>query len=110
MGDLLIPIVSAILFIVIIIALSYFIKKFGKNGVFFGNNINTGNMKVVERLSLGSDKSLLIVEVCGKAKLIGVSNEITLLCDINSEDVKTPEPINFSSILDSIKRNKNDKT
>lgn len=108
-GDFLVAIVSVLLFITILITIAYCIKKYGKNSVFFGNNIDTKNIKVIERLPLGGDRSLLIVEICGDTKLLGVSNEITLLCDIDAEKIKIAEPVNFSSILDSIKRNKNDK-
>lgn len=53
------------------------------------------NMKILERINLGPDKMLLLVSVCGKCMVLGVtSNHTEKICDLEqTEDelVDVPE-------------------
>lgn len=41
------------------------------------------NMKILERINLGPDKMLLLVSVCGKCMVLGVtSNHTEKICDL----------------------------
>jgi flagellar protein FliO/FliZ len=114
-------IIMVVLFLVILIALSYVIKMYAKrNGNFKGTFGGTfggipKNMNVIERLPLGQDKSLLIVEVADKTLLIGVTNQnITCVSELDPKTILTPpppEPISFSKILENVtNKGKNKKT
>ena len=44
-------------------------------------------MRVVERINMGPDKMLLLVNVCGKYMLVGVTSQrIEKLCDLGEEE------------------------
>ncbi len=45
---------------------------------------DTKHMKILERINLGPDKMLLLVSVCGKCMVIGVTtNHTEKICDID---------------------------
>ena len=51
------------------------------------------NMKILERINLGPDKMLLLVSICGKCMVLGVtSNHTEKICDIDlSEEELMPK-------------------
>lgn len=51
------------------------------------------NMKILERINLGPDKMLLLVSVCGKCMVLGVTaNHAEKICDLEqSEEELTPK-------------------
>lgn len=57
---------------------------------------STRNMKILERVNLGPDKMLLLVSVCGKCMVLGVtSNHTEKICDLEqTEDELFPKDEN----------------
>jgi flagellar protein FliO/FliZ len=52
------------------------------------------NMKILERINLGQDKMLLLVSVCGKCMVLGVtSNHTEKICELEqTEEELTKKP------------------
>ncbi|MGN0612714.1 MAG: flagellar biosynthetic protein FliO [Porcipelethomonas sp.] len=78
-GSVLLALVSFIL----ILYLAYFAtKKMGKRMSFRG--VRNKNIKIVESVSVGQNKALMIVETAGKTLLVGVTqNQITLISELD---------------------------
>lgn len=84
-GDLLQVIGTFIMVVLILILAFVMTKRIGKGAIRYQNS---SNMKVLERVLLGQDKSLLIVQVGSKYCLIGVTQSgIQLLMELQEEDV-----------------------
>lgn len=50
------------------------------------------NMKILERVSLGPDKMVLLVSVCGRCMVLGVtSGHIEKICDIEQTEQELAE-------------------
>ncbi len=74
------------------------------------------NMKILERINLGPDKMLLLVSVCGKCMVLGVtSNHAEKICDLEQTEeelTKLPEGGNpsfgqsFKTILSDMMKKK----
>lgn len=76
------------------------------------------NMKILERINLGPDKMLLLVSVCGKCMVLGVTaNHTEKICDLeqteeelaavpesNGENPSFKE--SFKIVLENMKRKK----
>lgn len=76
------------------------------------NSRGNKNIKILESVSLGQNKALMIVEVTGKTLLIGItSNEITLLSELDGENFKieenekNAETMDFSKALKKVLEN-----
>jgi len=116
-SDFLFAIVGVVLFTVIIVTLAIFIKRYGKQGVFFNSHNEKQNIKIIERLAVAPDKFLIILDVCGEILLLGVSSQnISLIKELDADNVilppeaKLPQPIlKFSEILENIKKKGKDK-
>ena len=74
-----------LLVFVLILYLAYFAtKKMGKRLSFKG--VGNKNIKIVESVSLGQNKAIMIIESAGKTLLIGMTqNEITLISELDGE-------------------------
>lgn len=72
----------------IILYLAYMATKImGKRMTINGKG--NKNIKILESVSLGQNKALMIIEVTGKTLLIGItSNEITLVSELDSKNLK----------------------
>lgn len=77
------------------------------------------NMRILERINLGPDKMLLLVSVCGKCMVLGVtSNHTEKICDLEeTEEELTARPEqgsggnpsfgeSFKIILENMKKKK----
>ena len=76
------------------------------------------NMKILERINLGPDKMLLLVSVCGKCMVLGVTSSHTeKICDLEqTEEELTAVPENnggnptfkesFKTVLENMKKKK----
>lgn len=67
---------------------------------------DTRHLKVLERVNLGPDKMLLIVSVCGKCMLLGVTTQGTeKICDLDEteEELIAKQPQSFPTISESFK-------
>ena len=66
------------------------------------------HLKVLERVNLGPDKMLLIVSVCGKCMLLGVTSQSTeKICDLDETEeqlcAKAADRQNFPTFTESFK-------
>lgn len=63
------------------------------------------NMKVLERINLGPDKMLLLISVCGKCMVLGVtSNHTEKICDLEfTEEELTAQKGENPSFKESFK-------
>lgn len=66
------------------------------------------HLKVLERVNLGPDKMLLIVSVCGKCMLLGVTSQSTeKICDLDETEeelcAKHADRQNFPTFTESFK-------
>ncbi len=105
--------VSSVVIVIVILLLAYFSTKY-IGGVSRGRGISK-NMKVIEMITLGQDKTLAIVKVGEKYLLVGVasgqinvmrelSEEELVFDEINQEGGQLPD---FKSILNTtLKRSK----
>lgn len=85
----------------LIFFLFYALKKLNK-----GITVKSGNrLKVLDRVNIGRDSMLLIVSVCGKVMLLGVTPQrVDKLQDLDiSEDeyMSMEQPPDFKSVLAS---------
>ena len=67
---------------------------------------DTRHLKVLERVNLGPDKMLLIVSVCGKCILLGVTTQSTeKICDLDEteEELLAKQSQSFPTISESFK-------
>lgn len=76
------------------------------------------HLKVLERVNLGPDKMLLIVSVCGKCMLLGVTSQSTeKICDLDETEeqlcAKKTDGGTFPTVSESLKmvfgKKKNEK-
>lgn len=80
-------IVTLIIFIVILYLAYITTKSLGKRYSIF--NTQEKNIKILDYLKIGNDKTLMIVKVGGKALLIGVSKEhMEYICDVDEENLE----------------------
>lgn len=88
MGDIgdFLQLIGTFIVVVLILILAFVMtKRIGKTAIRYQNS---SNMKVLERVLLGQDKSLLIVQVGNKYCLIGVAQSgIQLLLELTEEDI-----------------------
>lgn len=79
----------------IIFLLFWLMKKLNKHVMVSDSR----NMKILERINLGPDKMLLLVSICGKCMVLGVTSSHTeKICDLqqteeelmSKEDATTP--------------------
>jgi len=91
----------AFLGFVVVLLLTYYATRFMAGH--FGNITGQGKMKLREKLPLGKDKCIAIVEVDGRMMLIGISeqniNLLTDLPDLNANDFKTETNVDFGKVL-----------
>ncbi len=83
----------------LIFFLFYALKKLNK-----GISVKSGNrLKVLDRVNIGRDGMLLIVSVCGKVMLLGVTaQKVDKLCDLDiseEEYLRMEQPPDFKSVL-----------
>ena len=96
--------------ILILIAAYYVTKKIGKTSNPF--NSQSSHIKLIDRLGIARDKSLMIVQVANKGYLIGVSGQsITTIAVLNEEEMaafqkpQEDEPTMVGAFIDTLKSN-----
>lgn len=92
-----------------ILVLAYFTTRLmGKR--LPGGSPCAGQMKVLDRLPLGQDKALLIVQVAGRTLLLGVAaHAVSLLCTLDAGEIELPptqENAPFMGILKDMIKNR----
>lgn len=95
----------------VILYLAYLATKILGKRMTIGGRGNK-NIKILESVPLGQNKSLMIVEAAGKTFLLGItSNEISLVSELNGENLvadgsdKNAETMEFSSALKKVLEN-----
>ncbi|MFZ2538302.1 MAG: flagellar biosynthetic protein FliO [Oscillospiraceae bacterium] len=91
-----------------VVALAYYVSKWlSKRCAVQGQN--TKYLKVIDRIALGQDRTLCIVQVGDKAMLLGVTqHNIGKICDINIEDlpkVQSGQGTSFANTLKNTLKN-----
>ncbi len=67
----------------LVFVLFWLMKKLNSR-VYMGSS---RNLKIIERVNIGQDKCLLLISVCGKCMVIGVSqNHTEKLCDLDQTE------------------------
>lgn len=95
----------------LVFLLFWLMKKFNARVSLYDSK----NMKILERINLGPDKMLLLVSVCGKCMVLGVTSGHTeKICEleqteeeltaVNGENPSFKE--SFKMVLDNMKRKK----
>lgn len=76
-------IMSLIGVLALVLVVFWLMKKWTKRVGLYDSK----NMKILERISLGPDKMLLLVSICGKCMVIGVtSNHTEKICDLEQTE------------------------
>lgn len=95
----------------VILYLAYLATKILGKRMTIGGRGNK-NIKILESVPLGQNKSLMIVEAAGKTFLLGItSNEISLVSELDGENLvadssdKNAETMEFSSALKKVLEN-----
>lgn len=85
----------------LVFLLFWIMKKFNARVSLYDSK----NMKILERINLGPDKMLLLISVCGKCMVIGVtSSHAEKICDVDlDEDILTAKPEETPSFKESFK-------
>lgn len=96
----------------LVFLLFWIMKKFNMRTSVYSSK----NMKIIERINLGPDKMLLLVSICGKCMVLGVtSNHTEKICDLEQSEeeitaVKDEEnpsfKESFKTVLGSFKKKK----
>lgn len=95
----------------LVFVLFWIMKKFNARVSLYDSK----NMKILERINLGPDKMLLLVSVCGKCMVLGVTSSHTeKICELEQteEELCAPSGENpsfkesFKTVLDNMKRKK----
>ena len=85
----------------LIFVLFYFLKKLNRR-----ISVSGGRLKVLDRIGIGRDGMLLVVSVCGKVMLVGVTaHRIDKLCDLDvteEEYAADRQGTDFVSVLSAV--------
>lgn len=95
-------VLMVILVFILILYMAYFAtKKLGKRLSFKG--VGNKNIKIIESISVGQNKAIMIVQSAGKTMLLGITqNGINLISELDEEklylndDDKTGQTMKFS--------------
>ena len=67
----------------LVFVLFWIMKKFNARNALY----STKNMRILERINLGPDKMLLLVSICGKCMVLGVTSRHTeKICDLEESE------------------------
>ncbi|MDE7361265.1 MAG: flagellar biosynthetic protein FliO [Oscillospiraceae bacterium] len=95
----------------LVFVLFWIMKKFNARVSLYDSK----NMKILERINLGPDKMLLLVSVCGKCMVLGVTSSHTeKICELEQTEeeltaVNGDNPSfteSFKTVLENMKRKK----
>ena len=69
----------------LVFVLFWIMKKFNARTTLY----NSKNMRILERINLGPDKMLLLVSICGKCMVLGVTSGHTeKICDLEESEAE----------------------
>ena len=104
--------------VVVIIVLAYLFTKYvaGRSGSFLGARSGTGQFKVLARLSLGREQSLVLVQAGERHLLLGVApSGVSLVAELTGEEAQAlcarptpdqPAPPSFGEALRTVLKQK----
>lgn len=101
-------VLMVILVFILILYLAYFAtKKLGKRLSFKG--VGNKNIKIIESISVGQNKAIMIIQSAGKTMLIGITqNGINLISELDDEklclndDGKNSQTMKFSESFKTV--------
>lgn len=104
---------GTLLLFVVILYLAYLTTKMIGKKYSLGNTGNK-NLKILDNMGIGQDKSLAIVEAGGKTVLIGISKEhIEYICDVDKnllvKDEKVQNPASAFEFAEILKKTASQK-
>lgn len=104
---------GTLLLFVVILYLAYLTTKMIGKKYSLGNTGNK-NLKILDNMGIGQDKSLAIVEAGGKTVLIGISREhIEYICDVDKtqlvKDEKVQNPASAFEFAEILKKTASQK-
>lgn len=88
---------------ILILGGAYFVTKWiGKKGSYHSGY--SKNIKVIDRLPLGAERQVFIIESAGKTMLIGVTPQhIEKICDLDPEKIILDNPAQTAKFSDIMK-------
>lgn len=95
----------------LVFVLFWIMKKFNARTSVYSSK----NMKILERINLGPDKMLLLVSICGKCMVLGVTtNHTEKICDLEQSEeeltaVTESNPSfkeSFKTVMDNFRKKK----
>lgn len=101
MSPLLQSILALVGVLALIFVLFFLMKRFSKRM----NIADSRSMKVLERITLGPDKLIILVSLCGKCMVLGVTaHHIEKICDVDAtEEEISSKTMQGMSFLESFK-------
>lgn len=101
-------VLMAVVVFALILYLAYFAtKKMGKRLTIRGTG--SKNIKIIDSISVGQNRSVVIIETAGKTLLIGVTqNEISLITELDRDKLSLPDekqgnqPMEFSKAFKTV--------
>lgn len=86
-------IISALFMTVLILYFTYVFTKYAGRGMQLRGRGMTGRMKLIDRMALAPDKSVVIVQVGERYLILGISSgQVNLLMEIPKEEMERTEP------------------
>lgn len=84
--------IGAFLLFLLVLAGAYFATRWiGRHYSAVGGG--SANLKVLERLNIGKESALMIVEAAGKTFLAGCTpHSIQILCELDPQELQQPQP------------------
>ncbi len=95
----------------LVFLLFWIMKKFNARTSVYSSK----NMKILERINLGPDKMLLLVSICGKCMVLGVTtNHTEKICDLEQSEEELTAMTegnpsfkeSFKTVMDNFKKKK----
>ncbi|MBE6844122.1 MAG: flagellar biosynthetic protein FliO [Ruminococcus sp.] len=93
-------VIMAILVFILILYLAYFAtKKMGKRLSVRG--VGNKNIKILESISVGQNKAIMIIQTAGKTLLVGMTqNEISLISELDADMLDLNDEKNSSQTME----------
>jgi len=101
--------IGSLIGVIGILVLTYFGTKWMASKVGATGVVSSKYMKIVDRIAVGQNKSIVIVNISGKYYLVSITeNNIELLKELDNLEIDTEEYIkkelNFNKILTKFKK------
>ena len=98
---------ALVVFVLILYLAYYATKKLGKRLTIKG--VGNKNIKILDSIPIGQNKSVMIIETAGKTLLVGITqNEISLITELDRDKLDIPDkddsaqPMEFSTAFKKV--------